>query len=224
MDFMNQPPVKPEISPDTLEQWQGIVDLAAKIMNVPAALIMKVHPEQIEVFVTSESDGNPYELNELAELNTGLYCETVMKSDDKLLVPNALNDPDWDDNPDIKLGMISYLGWPLHWPSGDIFGTICVLDNKENAYSADYVELLLRLRDSVELQLKQQQTIEQLQSAQKTIEEMSELIPICSYCHQIRDDQGFWEKLETSFYKSRGMKFTHSICPSCMEKEFKDLY
>ncbi|MEI7868728.1 MAG: hypothetical protein WCI11_12620 [Candidatus Methylumidiphilus sp.] len=47
----------------------------------------------------------------------------------------ALKDPDWDHNPDIKLGMISYCGLPLTWPDGHIFGTLCILDEKENAHN-----------------------------------------------------------------------------------------
>jgi hypothetical protein len=77
---------------------------------------MKVEPPNIRVFVSSESAGNPYERDELARLNTGLYCETVMKTRKLLLVPDALVDEDWNANPDIKLGMISYMGLPVAWP------------------------------------------------------------------------------------------------------------
>jgi hypothetical protein len=96
---------------------------------------MRVEPPNIKVFVSSDSKGNPYEQNEVASLNTGLYCETVMNTRKPLLVPDALIDEVWKSNPDIKLGMISYLGMPIAWPDGEVFGTICVLDNKENAYS-----------------------------------------------------------------------------------------
>jgi len=41
---------------------------------------MKVEPPNIKVLVSSESQGNPYERDEAACLNTGLYCETVMKT------------------------------------------------------------------------------------------------------------------------------------------------
>ena len=93
---------------------------------------MKVEPPNIKVFISSKSKGNPYERNELACLNTGLYCETVMKSRACLLVPDALVDQEWSSNPDIKLGMTSYMGLPVAWPNGDISGTICVLDSKRN--------------------------------------------------------------------------------------------
>ncbi|MFH0959866.1 MAG: PAS domain S-box protein [Pseudomonadota bacterium] len=67
-----------------------------------------------------------------------------MSTRERLLVPDALKDPKWDHNPDIPLGMICYLGYPLQWPDGDIFGTICILDNRENFFSAqmdNYVRL-----------------------------------------------------------------------------------
>jgi hypothetical protein len=106
----------------TMQKWQEIIDLLAEMLHVPSALVMKVEPPNIRVFVSSESEGNPYEKDEMACLNTGLYCETVMKSRRLLLVPNALADQDWNANPDIKLGMISYMGFPVAWPNGDIFG------------------------------------------------------------------------------------------------------
>jgi GAF domain-containing protein len=69
---------------------------------------------------------------EVASLNPGLYCETVMKTRQPLLVPNAVRDEQWQPSPDIKLEMISYLGVPIVCPDGEVFGTICVLDKKPN--------------------------------------------------------------------------------------------
>src|SRR4029453_17250180 len=123
-----------EVANEILHKWQEIVNIIAEIVHVPSALVMKVEPPNIKVFVSSESHSNPYERNELAPLNTGLYCGTVMKTRHSLLVPDALHDGEWKSNPDIKLGMISYLGFPVSWPDGQIFGTICVLDRKENSY------------------------------------------------------------------------------------------
>ena len=135
---------KPGVPDQILDQWQGIVDLMATICRVPAGLIMKAHPSEIEVLVSAQVQDNPYKPGERASLNTGLYCETVMSSKESLLVPNSLKDSNWDHNPDIPLGMICYMGYPLLWPDDDIFGTICILDNKENYFSTqidNYVKL-----------------------------------------------------------------------------------
>jgi signal transduction histidine kinase len=143
-----------EVPSEIVSKWQEIVDLLAEIIHVPSALIMRVEPPNIKVFVSSGSEENPYEPNELASLNTGLYCETVMNTRQPLLVPDARNDEAWKSNPDIKLGMVSYLGVPVIWPDGEIFGTICVLDNKGNAYSELYLRLLLQWREVVQADLR----------------------------------------------------------------------
>ena len=148
-------PVPPEI----VRKWQEIVDLTAEIMHVPSALIMRVEPPNIKVFVSSETNGNPYEREEVASLNTGLYCETVMNTRQPLLVPDALRDEQWQSNPDIKLGMISYLGVPIVWPDGEVFGTICVLDKKPNEYSELYRKLLLQWRDVLQADLRSLATL-----------------------------------------------------------------
>src|SRR5713101_3090178 len=143
-----------QVPSEIVGKWQAIVDLLADIMHVPSALVMRVEPPNIMVFVSSESKGNPYEQDEVSSLNTGLYCETVMKTRQPLLVPDALLEEEWESNPDIKLGMISYLGFPIAWPDGRIFGTICVLDNKRNEYSEPYRKLLLQFREVLQVDLR----------------------------------------------------------------------
>jgi GAF domain-containing protein len=119
---------KPDVPEEIQARWQRIVDVMGRVVGVPAGLIMRVDSPQIEVFLSSATEGNPYQKGERADLNTGHYCETVMKQRAPLLVPDALKDPEWDHNPDIRLGMTFFLGYPVTWSDGEIFGTICVLD------------------------------------------------------------------------------------------------
>jgi PAS domain S-box-containing protein len=165
---------------ETTNKWQGIVNSMAEIINVPAALIMRVEPPYIEVFRSSKSRNNPYRVGNREHL-AGLYCEAVISTKDKLLVPNALKDGDWNKNPDIKLGMISYLGFPLLWPDGEVFGTICVLDLKENSYGERYENLMIQFKEVVEAhlallyqnQLLQNRT-EELKRARNAVQESKE--------------------------------------------------
>ncbi len=139
---------------DTMrDKWTPLLNVLAEVVGVPAALIMRVHPRQIEVFARSTGEANVYEVGERADLNTGLYCETVMETRAELLVPDALADPVWRDNPDVPLGMISYLGVPVLWPTGEVFGTICILDTRPNAYSSLFRQLLRQFRAAAELDL-----------------------------------------------------------------------
>jgi len=143
-----------QVPAEIVGKWQEIVDLLAEIVHVPSALIMRVEHPNLKVFVASESKENPYEADEVASLNTGLYCETVMKTRQPLLIPDALGNEAWKSTPGIKLGMISYLGVPVCWPNGEVFGTICVLDKKVNEYSKFYLKLLQLCRDVLQADLR----------------------------------------------------------------------
>lgn len=147
-----------EIPQSFISKWQVIVDLLAKLIGIPAALIMKVENDFMEVFISSKSDNNPYHVGDKEHWN-GLYCETVIKSQNKLKVANALKDEKWDKNPDINLGMVSYFGFPLNFPNGEPFGTICVLDRNENTYSEEHEQLLIQFKRVVELDLAMIQSL-----------------------------------------------------------------
>src|SRR5215469_2833308 len=175
---MRAPSEHTEIPSEILLKWQEIVNVLAEVMHVTATLVMQVEPPNIKVFVSSESTGNPYEDGELASLSTGLYCETVMKTRQPLLVPDALADEEWKSNPDIKLGMISYLGFPIAWPDGEIFGTICALDNKKNEYGDLYRKLLLHYREVLQADLKSLATVHAQLATQKAhLEELFARVP-----------------------------------------------
>ncbi|RKD98539.1 sensor histidine kinase [Marinifilum flexuosum] len=135
-----------------LDKWQGIADLLAETLSIPAALIMRAANQEMEVFITSNSENNPYQVGDKEDWH-GLYCETVIKSKEKLLVANALTDKDWDRNPDIELGMVAYLGYPIFYPNKSPFGTICILDNKENHFSVLHEKILLQFKQVIELDL-----------------------------------------------------------------------
>ncbi len=153
-----------EIPQETIDKWQATVDILAEVANVPAALIMKVDAPNIEVFKSSNSEDNPYKEGDREQL-TGLYCEWVIEGKQKLLVPNALEDPAWDKNPDIKLGMVSYLGFPILCPGDEPFGTICVLDSKTNEFNDAIEGIMMRFRDLVESQLALEYNREEMRRA-----------------------------------------------------------
>src|SRR5256886_14878166 len=140
-----------QVPSDIVRKWQEVVDVLAEIMHVPSASIMRVESPHIKVFVSSASAEN---LCEPGSVDTGPYCETVMKARQPLLVADARANEAWKSNPHVQQGMISYLGVPISWPDGQMFGTICVRDNKRNEYSEAYLKLLLHFRDVLQADLK----------------------------------------------------------------------
>ena len=59
-----------------------------------------------------------------------------------------------------------------------------------------------------------------MQEAMKEVDTLRGLIPICAKCKKIRDDKGFWEKVEVYMEKHSSARFTHGLCKDCM----KELY
>ncbi|MSU72374.1 MAG: response regulator [Opitutus sp.] len=47
------------------------------------------------------------------------------------------------------------------------------------------------------------------------VRQLEEMLPICSYCKKIRDDQNYWQQLEGYISERTGSDFSHSICPNC---------
>lgn len=220
-----------EIPKSTLETWREVVDIMASIMSIPAGLIMRLNEPDIEVFVSSQSEGNPYNPGDKEKVwGSGLYCETVIKSRDKLLVPNALKDEEWKDNPDIKLNMISYLGYPILYPDGSAFGTICVLDKKENAYNDNFENLIHKFRNLIQsdLEIIYMNKIlgDRNQSLSDYINEIQTLrgiVPICAHCKSIRNEAGNWNSIEYYLSEKVNSDLTHSICPVCAKKFYPEM-
>jgi PAS domain S-box-containing protein len=64
--------------------------------------------------------------------------------------------------------------------------------------------------------------IKQLNETLSKVRTLSGLLPICASCKKIRDDHGYWQKLETFVHEHSNAEFSHSICPDCMEKLYPD--
>ena len=135
--------VLPEIPPETLVEWQRVVDLTARLARVPASLIMRTERPTHTVLVSSRTEGNPYAVGREYDLNAVLYCQGVFDNDGELVVEDATRDPVWAANEDLADGMRFYIGYPLKWPSGEVFGTICVLDRERNEQLLQQINTLV---------------------------------------------------------------------------------
>jgi CheY-like chemotaxis protein len=91
----------------------------------------------------------------------------------------------------------------------------------------DPAELQARLRAglrTVKLQDSLHRRVRELEAANQEIQHLRGLLPICSYCKNIRNDQNYWEKVESYFLKNVGVRFTHGVCPACQEEVEKRLF
>lgn len=98
------------------------------------------------------------------------------------------------------------------------------------AGAVDYVskpfnppELLARVRTHLALKaaLDRERAIrQQLEEALANIKVMSGLIPICARCLKVRDDRGYWTRVEAYVSAHSEATFSHGVCPECT----RDLY
>ena len=63
---------------------------------------------------------------------------------------------------------------------------------------------------------------ERLEQALKQIKTLSGLIPICAHCKKVRNDQGYWQQVETYVKDHSSADFSHSICPDCFKTYYPD--
>ena len=84
----------------------------------------------------------------------------------------------------------------------------------------DIKELDARVRvglRTINLQNKLNAHIKELREALIKVKQLQGLLPICSYCKKIRDDNHYWQLLEEYIADHSEAKFSHSICPECYE-------
>jgi len=101
---------------------------------------------------------------------------------------------------------------PLRDPAGKVAGLvgisrdISLLKQKEMALQSALAE--------------QQRLIADLQAALNQVKTLQGLLPICGFCHKIRNSEGKWERLESYISSRTDVGFTHSFCPECGSKHY----
>jgi GAF domain-containing protein len=215
-------------SPKLLEHWQSIVEILARIIQVPSAIITRVELPFAEVIRSSTARDNPYQAGQRVRMS-GHYCEHVARTRSRLILPNALADEQWKHAPEVAYGMISYLGYPILFPSGEVFGTICILDRKENQYGAEYELLVEQFKGMIEAHLalvhyriEVDHKNAELSQRLNEIKTLRGLLPICMRCKKIRQDDGYWEQVDIYLMKHSDLEFTHGFCQECAKALYGD--
>lgn len=148
----------------SIEKWQKTVNLLAKLFDAPAGFLVQHTSAGFQVTIASEQASNPYPAGVVIEPEVNIFCRKIVETGEELYVANAQIDSGWDSNPEVyKDGFTSYLGVPVFWPNGKVFGTFCVMDFKQTDYQETYLELIRHLKDILEADLSMLGLYEQMQ-------------------------------------------------------------
>jgi PAS domain S-box-containing protein len=131
-----------DVEPSMKAKWQKLLDLIAGLFDISFALVMRALPEELEVFACSSHGDNTFTEGQKLRRNSDLYCEAVLSCGHEVIISNALKDARWRNSSGALSGMIAYLGFPILWPNGDVFGTICVQDKKERVFTTHQEDML----------------------------------------------------------------------------------
>ncbi|NUN71202.1 MAG: tetratricopeptide repeat protein [Bacteroidetes bacterium] len=70
---------------------------------------------------------------------------------------------------------------------------------------------------------EKEQLITELRDAMEHIRTLGELLPVCSNCKNVRDDQGYWQALDRYISAHTDTKISHGICPDCMQTLYPEI-
>lgn len=138
-----------------ISKWQQLVNMMAELFDAASGVVVQYRQETFNVVATSKNDDNFLRVNASWPWDIKSFCRRIVETNDKLYVNNAQADEEWACAPPVSDGPVrSYLGYPLYWPNGSLFGSFCVIDTKPTNYSEPLNKMLGQLKLIVESELR----------------------------------------------------------------------
>lgn len=91
------------------------------------------------------------------------------------------------------------------------------------AFSLSVMALVAAVAERKQAEQQRIKLIAELEQALNEIKTLRGLIPLCAWCKKIRDDRGYWQRLEDYLLANTAAVLTHGMCPECLEKELAAL-
>lgn len=207
------------------EMYDDLTLLASSICNTPISLISLLD-EKRQWFKSKVGITAPETPIEQA------FCAHAVLNPEVFIIPDATQDSRFSENPLVTSApnIRFYAGAPLITPKGVPLGTLCAIDTKPRKITRKQTDALVALGRQVisqmELRLKTRNLQDALEKAQKALTEvkqLQDLLPICSYCKKVRDDDNYWHQVDHYLSDKTEVSFSHGICPECYPNVMKEV-
>ncbi len=95
---------------------------------------------------------------------------------------------------------------------------------EKDGHIAGHVLIVRDITEQKRAEAERQALIEELQKASNNIITLKGLVPICSGCKKIRNDEGYWQQVEEYIKEHTEADFSHGICSDCAKRLYPELF
>ncbi|WP_404383308.1 GAF domain-containing protein [Caenispirillum salinarum] len=190
--------------------FDNLTELAAWSCEAPTALVSLVDEwrQWFKARVGLDASETPREV---------AFCDHAVRQDDVMVVEDAALDDRFRGNP-LVTGVPHirfYAGALLRTRDGHMLGTLCVIDYRPRTLTAAQRAALVMLARQVMTLLEFRKVSLEMADVLDELAELRRLVPVCAWCRNIRDDEGFWHRVDRYIEHHTMHEVTHGICPSC---------
>ena len=201
------------------QSFDDFAHLASHICGTPIALISLIDADRqwFKARVGLECAETPREL---------AFCSHTILANQVMVVEDATADTRFADNPLVTSdpNIRFYAGAPLIDTAGFALGSLCVIDREPRKLTANQQRLLEALARQVVALCEFRRVSADLAATLAEVKTLHGLLPICSHCKNIRNDDGYWRSVEQYIASHSNTDFSHSICPGCLKEHHPAIY
>ncbi len=135
--------------------WQSMVNLIATTLHLDSCTVVRIQSPALETLVTNHSEENPINSEAPLDEYTSCFCGKVINDNKLRYIPDMQVIVNNQTGNDSQPAMRSFLGHPMLWPDGKIFGVLCFQDRKANAFTDLHLKTVEEYGKLLDLLLKQ---------------------------------------------------------------------
>jgi PAS domain S-box-containing protein len=119
-------------------------------------------------------------------------------------------------------GRRQQLSAQLRTGSGRVVWALAILSSFDSEEGVHLVLLLKDITDMKVAEAERERMVQELTEALANVKTLSGLLPVCAWCKNVRDDAGYWQRIETYLSEHSDARCTHGMCPDCLAKRFPE--
>ena len=205
-------------------QVEELLKLGCQRFDLDIGILSRIEDQNYTVVKTVVPSGVPLNDNDRFELGV-TYCSITLEAE-KPVGFEHVGQTDLATHPAyVNFQLESYVGSPVIVDNA-VYGTLNFSSPvpRQRKFRDVDLDALQLMSTWVASEIYRQQTEAKLRQALKEIKTLTGLLPICSHCKKIKDDQGSWQELEHYVKENTEASFSHGVCKPCAREHYGDWF